>query len=438
MRRSLLLSALLLALPALAHAQDGQRPEVTAAAQRLQAQVVEWRRDFHQHPELSNREARTSAEVAKRLRAMGLKPKTGIAHHGVVAIIEGGKPGPKIALRADMDALPVTEQTGLPFASKATDQYRGQTVGVMHACGHDAHTATLLGVAEALVSMKKDLPGQVMLIFQPAEEGAPPPEEGGAALMLKEGLFADFKPEAVFGLHVFSSVQAGQIAVRGGPLMAASDRFGIKVIGRQTHGSAPWNGVDPIVATADLVGTAQTIVSRRANLSKQPAVLTFGAINGGIRYNIIPDEVEMVGTIRTFDEGMRQQIFADLRNVAEHTRRARCEGGDRHLRVGGQPGHGERPGADREDAAEPAGGGGQGQRVRASAADGRGGFSLYAKEVPGMFFFVGSTSVGIDPATAPANHSPKFLLDEKALDVGLRALLQVSLDYLHGAGTPAG
>jgi len=339
--RQLVLSVLLAALlvPIQGHAADAvaERSEVTAAARRLHDRVVVLRRDFHQHPELSNREQRTAAKVAEHLRALGLEPKTGIAHHGVVAIITGGKPGPRVALRADMDALPVTEQTGLPFASKATDQYRGQTVGVMHACGHDAHTATLLGVAEALVSMKKDLPGQVMLIFQPAEEGAPPPEEGGAALMLKEGLFADFKPEAVFGLHVFSSVQVGQIAVRGGPLMAASDRFGIKVIGRQTHGSAPWNGVDPIVATADLVGTAQTIVSRRANLSKQPAVLTFGAINGGIRYNIIPDEVEMVGTIRTFDEGMRQQIFADLRNVAEHTAAAhagaRARDGDARRRT---------------------------------------------------------------------------------------------------------
>lgn len=215
-RLSLLLSALLLACPALAAATPAERPEVTAAATRLKAKVVDWRRDFHQHPELSNREERTSAKVAEQLRAMGLKPKTGIAHHGVVAIIKGGKPGPRIALRADMDALPVTEQTGLPFASKATSTYRGEPVGVMHACGHDAHTATLLGVADALVKMQANLPGEVMLIFQPAEEGAPPPEEGGAALMLKEGLFADFKPEAVFGLHVFSSVPAGQIAVRGG------------------------------------------------------------------------------------------------------------------------------------------------------------------------------------------------------------------------------
>ena len=435
-RLSLLMSALLLAAPGLATAAPAERPEVAAAATRLKAQVIDWRRDFHQHPELSNREERTSAKVAERLRAMGLKPQTGIAHHGVVAIIKGGKPGPRIALRADMDALPVTEQTGLPFASKATSTYRGETVGVMHACGHDAHTATLLGVADALVKMRANLPGEVMLIFQPAEEGAPPPEEGGAALMLKEGLFKDFKPEAVFGLHVFSSVPAGQIAVRGGPLMAASDRFGIKVIGRQTHGSAPWNGVDPIVATADLVGTAQTIVSRRANLSKQPAVVTFGAIKGGIRYNIIPDEVEMVGTIRTFDEGMRQQIFADLRNVAEHTAAAHGAKAETEIYESeGNPATVNDPALTARMLPSLQAVVGEGNVYEPPLQMGAEDFSLYAQQVPGMFFFVGSTSEGIDPATAPANHSPKFLLDEKALDVGLRALLQVSLDYLNG--TPA-
>ncbi|KRG68234.1 N-acyl-L-amino acid amidohydrolase [Stenotrophomonas terrae] len=433
-RKTVLLSALLCALAPLAQAQDAaQRPEVAAAANRLQQQVVDWRRDFHTHPELSNREERTAAKVAERLRAMGLSPKTGVAVHGVVAIIKGGLPGPKIALRADMDALPVTEQTGLPFASKATAEYRGEQVGVMHACGHDAHTATLLGVADALVAMRDKLPGEVMLIFQPAEEGAPPPERGGAELMLKEGLFKDFKPEAVFGLHVFSSVQAGQIAVRGGPLMAASDRFGITVNGRQTHGSAPWNGVDPIVAASDLIGTAQTIVSRRVNLSKQPAVVTFGAIKGGIRYNIIPDSVEMVGTIRTFDPDMRKQIFADLRNVAEHT--AAAHGATAVTDIyekDGNPATVNDPAltarmlpslqavVGKDNVYEPP--------LQMGSED----FSLYAQQVPSMFFFVGSTGAGIDPATAPSNHSPRFLLDEKALDVGLRALLQVSLDYLHG------
>ncbi|WNH48413.1 M20 family metallopeptidase [Stenotrophomonas aracearum] len=435
-RLSLLLSALLLASPALAAAAPAERPEVTAAAARLQAQVVEWRRDFHQHPELSNREERTAARVAEQLRAMGLKPKTGIAHHGVVAIIKGGKPGPRIALRADMDALPVTEQTGLPFASKATSTYRGEPVGVMHACGHDAHTATLLGVADALVKMKANLPGEVMLIFQPSEEGAPAPEEGGASLMLKEGLFADFKPDAVFGLHVFSSVQAGQIAVRSGPLMAASDRFGIKVIGRQTHGSAPWNGVDPIVATADLVGTAQTIVSRRSNISKQPAVVSFGAIKGGIRYNIIPDEVEMVGTIRTFDEGMRQQIFADLRNVAEHTAAAHGAKAQTEIyEAEGNPATVNDPALTARMLPSLQAVVGEANVYEPPLQMGAEDFSLYAQQVPGMFFFVGATSEGIDPATAPANHSPKFLLDEKALDVGLRALLQVSLDFLNAPAT---
>ncbi|RZA24096.1 MAG: amidohydrolase, partial [Lysobacteraceae bacterium] len=310
-------SSLILALLATSFASQAQpapvqRAEVAAAAATLEPKITAWRRDLHQHPELSNREERTSAKVIAHLRALGLEPRT-LAGHGVVAIISGAKPGPKIALRADMDALPVTEQTGLAFASKATSSYRGETVGVMHACGHDAHTGILMGVAEALVAMKDQLPGSVMLVFQPAEEGPPPPEEGGASLMLKQGLFKDFKPEAVFGLHVFSSVQAGQIAVRSGPAMAASDRFSIKVSGRQTHGSAPWNGIDPIVAAADLIGSAQTIVSRRTNIARLPAVVTFGAIKGGIRYNIIPDEVEMVGTIRTFDPAMRQQVFADLR-----------------------------------------------------------------------------------------------------------------------------
>ncbi|MET7143755.1 M20 family metallopeptidase [Xanthomonas sp. PPL139] len=430
-RLSRLLSAMLFAVPALAWGQSAERPEVAAAAARLQAKVVEWRRDFHQHPELSNREERTAAKVAERLRALGLKPQTGIAHHGVVAIVKGALPGPKIALRADMDALPVTEQTGLPFASKATGEYRGETVGVMHACGHDAHTAILLGVAEALVAMRAQLPGEVMLVFQPSEEGAPGNEEGGASLMLKEGLFRDFKPQAMFGLHVFSSVQAGKIAVRGGPLMAASDRFSIKVVGRQTHGSAPWNGIDPIVASADLIGAAQSVISRRANLSKQPAVLSFGAIKGGIRYNIIPDDVEMVGTIRTFDEGMRQQIFADLKTVAEHTAAAHGAKAEAHVPdQDGNPATVNDPALTARMLPSLQAVVGAGNVYEPPLQMGAEDFSYYAQQVPSMFFFVGATGPGIDPATAPSNHSPHFLLDETALDVGLRAMLQVSLDYL--------
>ncbi|MGO4221577.1 M20 family metallopeptidase [Lysobacter sp. TAF61] len=427
------LIAALLAAPA--HAADGsgaERPEVTAAAKAVQQEVVAWRRDFHEHPELSNRETRTAAKVAEHLRALGLKPQTGIAHNGVVVIIQGGNPGPRVALRADMDALPVTEQVDLPFASKATATFRGQTVGVMHACGHDAHTGILLGIADALVKMKADLPGSVMLVFQPSEEGAPDGEEGGASLMLKEGVFKSFKPDAMFGLHVFSTLQAGQIGVRQGPLMAASDKFTIKIKGRQTHGSRPWGGIDPIVAAADVIGTAQTIVSRRTDIAKLPAVVTFGAINGGIRYNIIPDEVEMVGTIRTFDEGMRQKIFSDLKNVAEHVSIANgataianvpdSEGNpvtvnDPALTARMLPSLQAVAGAD--NVVEPS--------LQMGAED----FSYFAKEVPSMFFFVGATAKGIDPVTAPSNHSPQFALDESALDLGLRALLQVTLDYLH-------
>ena len=430
---SLLAGAMSLSLAVPALADPAQRPEVAAAAQKLQQQVVDWRRDFHRHPELSNREERTARVVADELRRMGLEPKTGIAHHGVVAIIKGGRPGPRIALRADMDALPVTERTGLPFASKATAQFRGETVGVMHACGHDAHTGILLGVAQALVDMRATLPGEVMLVFQSAEEGPPVGEEGGASLMLAQGLFDGFKPEAVFGLHVFSTVPAGQIAVRSGPLMAASDRFTIKVVGRQTHGSRPWGGVDPIVAAADLVGTAQTIVSRRTDLAKLPAVVTFGAIKGGIRYNIIPDDVEMVGTIRTFDEGMRQKIFADLRNVSEHV--AAAHGARVEAQVPdseGNPPTVNDPALTAKMLPSLQAVVGAGNVFEPPLQMGAEDFSLYGQKAPALFFFVGATGAGIDPATAPGNHSPEFLLDEKALDVGFRALLQVSLDYLHG------
>jgi len=412
-----------------------QRPEVAAAASRLGAQVVAWRRDFHQHPELSNREQRTGQVIARELGKMGLQPRTGIAGHGVVAVLRGGLPGPRIALRADMDALPVTERNGLPFASTATGEYRGQTVGVMHACGHDAHMAILLGVARALVELRERLPGEVMFVFQPAEEGAPGNERGGAQLMLEQGLFQDFRPDAIFGLHVFSSVQAGRIAVRGGPLMAASDRFSIKLIGRQTHGSRPWGGVDPIVAAADLVGTAQTIVSRRTDLARLPAVVTFGAFNGGIRHNIIPDEVELLGTVRTFDAQMREKLLADLRNVAEHVAAAHGARIEAVLpEPDGYPATINDPALTARMLPSLQAVVGPGDVYEPPLQMGSEDFSLLARQAPAMFFFVGSTAPGLDPETAPANHSPEFMLDERALEVGLRALLQVSLDYLHGPG----
>ena len=431
MRRTASLLALSLAIACNANAQ--QRPEVEQAARALQAKVVAWRRDFHQHPELGNRETRTAKLVADHLRSLGLEVKTGIATTGVVALLKGGKPGPRIALRADMDALPVTERVDVPFASKATAEFRGEKVGVMHACGHDAHTGILMGVAEALAKMKNELPGEVLFVFQPAEEGPPDGENGGAEEMLAQGIFKQYKPEAVFGLHVFSTINAGQIGVRGGPLMAASDRFNIVVKGRQTHGSRPWGGIDPIVAAADVIGSAQTIVSRRQNISKQPVVVSFGAIKGGIRYNIIPDEVELVGTIRTFDEDMRQAVFADLKNVAEHVSAA--HGATAVAKVPDTKGNPVTvndvaltakmlPSLEKVV--------GAGSVIDPGLTMGAEDFSFYAKEVPGLFFFVGATPRGQDPIKAPSNHSPEFYLDESALDVGLRAMLQVTLDYLHG------
>ena len=427
-----------LVAPTAAAAPPAQRDEVVRAAAREADPVRAWRRDLHQHPELSNREERTAQFVADHLKALGLTPRTGIAHHGVVAIIQGKLPGPKVALRADMDALPVTEQTGLPFASKVTTDFAGQTTGVMHACGHDAHTAILLGIADALVAMRDTLPGSVMLVFQPSEEGAPPGEEGGASLMLKEGLFRDFKPDAMFGLHVFSTLPAGVLGVRGGPAMAGSDKFTMTIRGRQTHGSAPWAGIDPVVAAAQVIDDAQAIVSRRTNIARLPAVVTFGTIHGGIRYNIIPDTVELSGTIRSFDPAMREAIFTDLRNVADHVAAANGATADTAVPTGptnpvtyNDPALTARMRPSLEAVA------GADHVVEPPLQMGAEDFSYYAKQVPAMFFFVGATAPGVDPTTAPSNHSPKFLLDESALDLGLRALLQVTLDYLHQGATPA-
>jgi amidohydrolase len=377
---------------------------------------------------------RTAKVVADHLRSLGLEVRTGIATTGVVAVLKGGKPGPRIALRADMDALPVTERVDLPFASRVTTTFRGETVGVMHACGHDAHTAILMGVAEALAAMKADLPGEVLFVFQPAEEGPPDGEAGGAEEMLKQGIFRDFKPEAVFGLHVFSTLNAGQVGWRSGPAMAASDRFNIVIQGRQTHGSRPWGGIDPIVAAADVIGTAQTIVSRRQNISKQPVVVSFGAIKGGIRYNIIPDSVELVGTIRTFDEGMRQAVFKDLQNVAEHV--AAAHGATAIAKVPdtkGNPVTVNDPALTSRMLPSLQRAAGAANVVEMDLNMGAEDFSFYAREVPGFFFFVGATPKGQDPLKAPSNHSPEFFLDESALDVGFRSMLQVALDYLHGA-----
>ena len=433
MRHSLLVAALLALVPCATLAADAQ---VEALAAKVDGKVQAWRRDIHQHPELGNREVRTAQLVAEHLRALGFEEvRTGIATTGVTAVLRGGKPGPRIALRADMDALPVTERRGLPFASKVTSTFRGEPVGVMHACGHDAHVGILMGVAEALASIRAELPGEILFVFQPAEEGPPDGEEGGAEEMLAQGIFKGFKPQAVFGLHVFSTLNAGQLGWRSGPAMAASDRFNIVVQGRQTHGSRPWGGVDPIVASADLIGTAQTIVSRRQDISRLPVVLSFGAIKGGIRYNIIPDSVELVGTIRTFDEGMRQGVFADLRNVAESV--AKAHGATAVVKVPdtkGNPVTANDPALTARVVPSLRKAVGDANVVEMGLIMGAEDFSFYAREVPGFFFFVGATPRGKDAIKAPSNHSPEFFLDEEALKVGTRAMLQLVLDHQRGTG----
>jgi len=401
-----------------------------AAAHDLNPRVIAWRRDFHQHPELSNRETRTSAQVAKHLRSLGLDVHTGIAHTGVAAVLKGGQPGPVIALRADMDALPVTERVDVPFKSTATGEYLGKTVGVMHACGHDGHTAILMGVAEILAKRRDALPGTVLFIFQPAEEGAPPGERGGAQLMLEEGVFDLAAPEAIFGLHLFSSLPVGVIGYREGPFMAASDRLRILVTGRQTHGSRPWGGVDPIVTAAEIIMGLQTIVSRETDITKLPAVVTVGTIDGGVRYNIIPDTVEMWGTLRTFDPGMRSTIIKSIERKTQNI--ASANAATATLEMGDQP-----IPVTRNDPALT-------QRMlptlRRVAGDdnvrvvslqtGAEDFAFFANKVPGLFFWVGVTPQGQDPEQAPSNHSPLFYVDEASLGVGVRALLNVAVDYL--------
>ena len=406
-------------------------PETLASS--VDAKVVEWRRDIHQHPELSNREFRTAKKVEEHLRALGLEPQTGIAHTGVVALLKGGRPGPRILLRADMDALPVTERSELPFASKATGEYRGETVGVMHACGHDAHTAILMGVAEALAGVREQLPGEVLFVFQPAEEGAPAPEDGGASLMLKEGLFTTYRPEMAFGLHVWANLHVGDIGYRSGPMMAASDSFEITVHGRQTHGSRPWGGIDPVVAASAIVLDAQHIVARRQDITRQPVVLTFGSIDGGVRHNIIPDSVELLGTIRTFDEGMRDATFAQLKGVAEHVAAAHGATVDARIpSVEGNPVTANDPQLAARMAPLLENVPGVRSVREMGLITGAEDFSYFAREVPAFYFFVGATPRGRDLATVPNNHSPEFFLDEEALRVGTRAMLAVALEALSG------
>jgi amidohydrolase len=407
--------------------------EVDRLASQVTPKVVAWRRDIHQHPELGNREFRTSKLVAAHLRSLGLEVREGIAHTGVVGILRGGKPGPVVALRADMDALPVTEPPGLPFASTERTTYNGLNVGVMHACGHDNHVAILMGVAEVLSGLKQQLPGTVMFLFQPAEEGAPTGEEGGAKLMLAEGAFDNPTPSAVFGLHVWRG-PVGSITYTSGPFMASADGFTIVVHGRATHGAIPWDGVDPITLSAQIVTGIQTIVSRQANLTTGAAIMTVGSIHGGVRNNVISDSVVMEGTIRAFDPDTRQLLRERLTREAEHI--AQGGGGTADVKVTeGYPVTVNNPalvarmlptlkavaGDSNVSAIPPV----------TVAED----FSYYGQKAPAFFFFLGVTPPDVDWRTAAANHSPKFFADERALPTGVRVLSHLAVDYL--TATPA-
>ena len=403
--------------------------DIDQRAQQVEDKVIAWRRDIHQHPELSNRETRTAQLVADHLRGLGLDVKTGIAHTGVMALLKGEQPGPVVALRADMDALPVAEEVDVPFASKVRSTYNGQEVGVMHACGHDTHTAILMGVAEILTALRPRLPGTVKFIFQPAEEGVPQGEEGGAALMVKEGVLENPKPEAILGLHVLSSVPTGKLEYRSGPVMASIDSFRITVRGRQTHGAMPWRGVDPIVVASQIVLGLQTIASRQVDVTKEPSIVTVGSIHGGARFNIIPDSVEMLGTVRTYNEEMRADIHRRITTTAELI--AKSAGAGAEVAIDkmnpATVNHAGLTEALAPTLSRVAGGENVGVSPKLTASED---FSLYQQQVPGFFFFVGITPPGSDVTTAPANHSPQFYVDEAGLLLGVRALAYLTVDYL--------
>lgn len=405
---------------------------IDRAAEKAEADVIACRRQIHEHPELSNREVETAKLVAEKLRGLGIEVQTGVAHTGVVGILRGGRPGPVVALRADMDALPVVEQVDLPFASKVKSTYEDHAVGVMHACGHDAHVAMLLGAATALAAVRDALPGTVKFLFQPAEEGAPAGEEGGAALMVKEGVLANEpKPQVVFGLHVTPTYEVGQIAVKPGGVLASADRFEIEIAGKQTHGAVPWLGIDPIVVGSQIVLGLQTIVSRQIDLTASPAILTVGQFNGGVRNNIISDRATLVGTIRTFSPEQEKDIHARLRRTAEDI--AASAGATATVTITGYaPVTWNDPALTarmRPSLVATAGAKGVVEAIAWTASED---FSFYAREIPGMYVFLGIRTAGAPLADFPSNHSPGFHIDEHALVLGTRALARLAADYLSG------
>ena len=422
------ISIALLALSLLSTFSFGQSPDINSATDRIMPKVVEWRRHLHRYPELSNREFKTGKYIEEHLRKLGIEVRTGVAKTGVVGILKGALPGPVIGLRADMDALPVTEKVDIPWASKETTQFNGQTVGVMHACGHDTHVAILMGAAEVLSGMKDKVRGTVVFIFQPAEEGAPAGEEGGAELMVKEGVMDSPKIDAVFGLHINSRTPSGTIAYKTGAFMASSDWFTVKVKGKQSHGAYPWLGIDPIVTAAQIVNGFQAIVARRTELPKSPLVITVGRINAGIRENIVPEELFMAGTIRALDEGVRAEAHEKIKTTAEQI--AASMGAVAEVTINKRtpvtyntPELVKRVMPSLEKAA------GRDFVVEREWVTGAEDFAFYRSKAPAFLFYLGGMPAGSDPTKVGDHHTPEFFVEDKRLDVGIKAFVNIVFDY---------
>ena len=400
------------------------------AADKIESKCIEWRRTLHLHPELGNREVNTAKLISTHLKKLGLEVRENVAKTGVVGLLKGSKPGPCIALRADMDALPIVEKVNIPFASKEKSSYNGQEVGVMHACGHDTHVAMLMSVAEILSTMKGDLKGTVKFIFQPSEEGPPEGEEGGAPLMVKEGVMDDPKVDVVFGLHIESNIEVGQIQYKPGAFMASSDWFHIVVKGKGSHGSQPWLGVDPIEISAQIISALQTIVSRQSELTKAPVVITVGKINGGVRSNIIPDECVMDGTIRTLDSKMQQDVWERMKktvtNIAEAGGATATVGIDtRTLVTYNTPELVKKMIPSLQSAA------GENNVTEREWVTGAEDFSYYGTKAPSFFFYLGGMPKGSDPKKAPPHHTAEFFVDEAGMKTGIKAFCHLVIDYMN-------
>jgi amidohydrolase len=406
------------------------KEKVAAATDKMEPQCVTWRKQIHQHPELGNREFNTAKLVAAHLRKLGIEVQEGVAKTGVVGILRGAKPGPCIGLRADMDALPIVEKVKVPFASTEKANYNGQEVGVMHACGHDTHVAMLMSVAEILSGMKSDLKGTIKFIFQPAEEGPPEGEEGGAALMVKEGVMDNPKVDAIFGLHIEAAIEVGQIQYKPGAFMASSDWFHIKVKGRGSHGSQPWLGVDPIAISAQIIEGLQTIVSRQSELTKAPVVITVGKINGGVRNNIIPDDCTMDGTIRTLDSKMQKEVHERIKHTV--TKIAEAGGATAEVSIDTKtlvtyntPELVKKTIASLQSAA------GAANVTEREWVTGAEDFSYYGTKAPAFFFYLGGMPKGNDPAKAPPHHTPEFFVDDAGMKTGIKAFCHLVIDYMN-------